>query len=108
MVLVTVTYQSNVKNNGTNCKTQNYNVRVKRRRSKIRQMLNTCINMYYIYILVYIIFIPRDQRDDEEDLEKKDSLAHPDTRDPLYVNPLSLSNLCMKNIVKKNVEIQYL
>lgn len=86
MVLVTVTYQSNVKNNGTNCKTQNYNVRVKRRRSKIRQMLNTCINMYYIYILVYIIFIPRDQRDDEEDLEKKDSLAHPDTRDPLYVN----------------------
>lgn len=86
MVLVTVTCQSNVKNNGTNCKTQNYNVRVKRRRSKIRQMLNTCINMYYIYILVYIIFIPRDQRDDEEDLEKKDSLAHPDTRDPLYVN----------------------
>lgn len=48
------------------------------------------ISMYYtcIYILhvVYIIFILRDQPDDEEDLEKKGSLAHPDTRDPWYVN----------------------
>lgn len=48
------------------------------------------ISMYYtcIYILhvVYIIFILRDQPDVEEDLERKGSLAHPDTRDPLYVN----------------------
>lgn len=108
MVLVTVTYQSNVKNNGTNCKTQNYNVRVKRRRSKIRQMLNTCINMYYIYILVYIIFIPRDQRDDEEDLEKKDSLAHPDTRDPWYVNHFIFVKSMYEKHSKKNVVIQYL
>lgn len=86
MVLVTVTCQSNVKHNGTNCKTQNYKVLVKRRRSKIRQMLNICIYMHYIYILVYITFIPRDQRDVEEDLERKGSLAHPDTRDPWYVN----------------------
>lgn len=48
------------------------------------------ISMYdtHIYILhvVYIIFILRDQPDVEEDLERKDSLAHPDTRDPWYVN----------------------
>lgn len=46
-------------------------------------MYDTCI---YILHVVYIIFIPRDQPDVEEDLERKGSLAHPDTRDPWYVN----------------------
>lgn len=98
------------KNNGINCKTENYNVRVKRWLSKIRQMLD--ISMYYtcIYILhvVYIIFIPRDQPDVEEDLERKGSLAHPDTRDPWYVNHFIFVKSMYEKHSKKNVEIQYL
>lgn len=70
------------------------------------------ISMYYtcIYILhvVYIIFILRDQRDVEEGLERKGSLAHPDTRDPWYVNHFIFVKSMYDKHSKKNVEIQYL